>query len=255
MVRPAAAFASHRFAVAQDRVGMKVGIDGIVLAAAAGRELLGRRRGGGSTRLRARPWLALDVGCGCGIVALLLRQAACAAGQAARITALDIDAAAAAQARENVASSPWPADIDVLLTSLQQFAGSAPPAAGAGAGSAAAAAGHGPFDLIVSNPPYYPRPPPHVQRHSAANRASQLSSSSSSSELWPESRAHARFREYLPPLDLLSGAASLLSPHGSFWCVYPASEEKLLLDAAEAGAAACVRSEIRNLVPLDRSRN
>lgn len=223
-VRPAAIFASHRFAVRQDRVGMKVGIDGIVLGAVAGRAALPVLNAHGAS---SDVFRALDVGCGCGIVALLLRQAACRAGRQAHITALDIDAPAVDQARENVAESPWPADFDVRHSSLQEYVSlpSLPDQR---------------FDLVVSNPPYFPRPPRHVEMHSATNRANQLICSGGRTleapdeALWPQSRAHARFREYLPPLDLMRGAAALLAPHGSFWCVYPASEEKVLLRAAQA---------------------
>lgn len=230
-VRSAAVFASKRFSVHQDRVGMKVGIDGIVLAAAAARATLHASscagRGDQVVRL-------LDVGCGCGIIALLLRQAASFAGQRVHVTALDIDAPAAEQARENVARSPWPADIDVQHSSLQDFVTISD-------GTARS------FDLVVSNPPYFPRPPRHVELHSVANRATQLKCHDGSStcsyvrnmnatngSLWPQSRAHARFREYLPPHDLLRDTAALLAPHGQFWCVYPASEEVILLQAAQA---------------------
>eukprot|EP01043_Picozoa_sp_COSAG02_P001246 COSAG02_NODE_26_length_51927_cov_61.213881_11_plen_343_part_00 len=230
-VRAAAVFTSKQFAVHQDQVGMKVGIDGIVLAAAAARATLEQASscaGRGDQVMRL-----LDVGCGCGIIALLLRQAASFAGQQVHVTALDIDAPAAEQARENVARSPWPADIDVQHSSLQDFV--------AKSGRTAQS-----FDLVVSNPPYFPRPPRHVELHSVANRATQLKCHGSSTcandshmdaadgSLWPQSRAHARFREYLPPHDLLRGAATLLAPHGQFWCVYPASEEIILLHAAQA---------------------
>lgn len=227
MVRSAAVFASHRFAVRQDRVGLKVGIDGIVLAAAAARAAFPAPAPEWSSASAAGAdgddvVRVLDVGCGCGIIALLLRQAASFADQPAHVTALDIDAAAAEQARENVAQSPWPSDFEVRHSSLQDFVMSD----GARA-----------FEVVVSNPPYFPRPPPRVQLHSASNRANQLKShgrmEATGEELWPQTRAHARFREYLPPLDLLRGAAALLAPNGSFWCVYPASEEKLLLRAAQ----------------------
>lgn len=215
---------------------MKVGIDGIVLAAAAARAVL--QASDGAAQQRRDPSAAgdqvvriLDVGCGCGIIALLLRQAASFAGQRAHVTALDIDAPAAEQAQENVAKSPWPADFDVRHSSLQDFVLMSDGAARS-------------FDLVVSNPPYFPRPPRHVQLHSVANRATQLKCHAGISSgggdgttdgpLWPQSRAHARFREYLPPLDLLRGAAALLAPHGQFWCVYPASDEQILLQAAQA---------------------
>lgn len=153
----------------------------------------------------------LDVGCGSGIVALLLRQAACAAGRPVEIVAVDIDLAAAQQARENAAASPW-ADVDVQHASLEEYA------------SVSVA----PFELIVSNPPYFPRPPPHIQQRNVVEQArlreGKPEAATAAPTLWPQSRAHARFREYLPPDELLQGAARLLAPRGSFWCVYPVSE-------------------------------
>ena len=60
---------------------MKVGTDGVLLGA----------------------WVALDVGTGTGVIALMLAQRSPAAG----VTALDIDAACAEQARANDDRSPW----------------------------------------------------------------------------------------------------------------------------------------------------
>ena len=105
---------------------MKIGTDGVLLGAWVSCEGAGK---------------LLDIGTGSGLIALMAAQR-CAAGGGRRfnITAIDIDAAAAAQAAENFAASPWAERLSARHISLQDFT----------------AEGHdGEFDVIVSNPPYY----------------------------------------------------------------------------------------------------
>ena len=52
--------------------------------------------------------------------------------------------------------------------------------------------------------------------------------------LWPESRAHARFSDYLPAADMLAGAAAMLADRGAFLCTFPARLDTMLLEAAAA---------------------
>jgi tRNA1Val (adenine37-N6)-methyltransferase len=105
---------------------MKVGTDSVLLGAWA--TVTGRRR-------------ILDVGTGTGILSLMLAQRT--EGRVP-ITAIDIHEACCGEAAENSRESPWPMSIGVQNVSLQEFHGS------------------GPFDLIISNPPYFTdslRPP------------------------------------------------------------------------------------------------
>ena len=224
--RPAAAFSARRFTVRQERCGMKVGIDAIVLASHASHRLFPPAVEMPGPEPEAPPLRLLDVGCGCGIVALLLRQAAAGAHRRALVTAIDIDAPSAAEARRNVEASPWAADIRVHHTSLQAFT-----------------APEEPFDLIACNPPYFPRPSAAMEQRAAANRAAQLARQGVHSDgvmragdrgLWPESRAHARFSDYLPAADMLTGAAALLADRGAFLCSFPARLDTMLLEAAAA---------------------
>lgn len=112
-------FQFKQFYVAQDRCAMKVGTDGVLVGAWCDT--------GGARRV-------LDVGCGTGLIALMLAQR-CEAE--AEITGIEIDGDAAEQARENVANSPWPDRIAIAHTKMQDYHPTAP------------------LDLIVSNPPYF----------------------------------------------------------------------------------------------------
>ena len=112
-------FEFKQFAVSQSKCAMKVGTDAVLLGA----------------------WVEineaqniLDIGTGTGVIALMLAQKSNAS-----IIALDIDAMACEQSRENIMNSPWPNSVSVLNESLQQFA----------------AAQQVKFDLIVSNPPFF----------------------------------------------------------------------------------------------------
>lgn len=132
-------FRFKRFAVADDRCAMKVGTDGVLLGAWAEAE------GGGCV---------LDVGTGSGLVALMLAQRYAKAA----ITALEIDAEAAAQARENVLASPFAHQIKVVTADFLHYAADV----------------H--FDAIVSNPPFFEEDllPPDAARAHARHTAAGL---------------------------------------------------------------------------------
>lgn len=111
-------FEFKQFTVFHDRCAMKVGTDGVLLGAWA--DVQGARR-------------ILDVGTGSGLIAMQLAQRA----PAASVSAVEIDAAAAGQARENVARSPWGERIEVVCMDFGAYSPQEK------------------FDLIVSNPPYF----------------------------------------------------------------------------------------------------
>ena len=228
---------------------MKVGIDAIVLASRAAHRLFPPAAAEmPEPEHEAPPLRLLDVGCGCGIVALLLRQAAAVAHRRALVTAIDIDEPSAAEARHNVKASPWAADIRVHHTSLQAFT-----------------APEEPFDLIACNPPYFPRPSAAMEERAAANRAVQLARQggvhsggvmgAGDRGLWPESRAHARFSDYLPAADMLAGAAALLADRGAFLCTFPARLDTMLLETAAAaglGRTAALSLRMKAGRPISR---
>jgi len=109
-------FAFRQFAVRQDRCGMKVGTDGVLLGAWAA----------GGKRI-------LDIGTGTGLIALMMAQRF----PNAVVDGIDIDTDACQQAEENVRESPFAGRITILNQPLQHFSHSAK------------------YDCIVSNPPYY----------------------------------------------------------------------------------------------------
>ena len=113
-------FRFKQFVVQHDQCAMKVGTDSILLGSWL--------EPGNATQI-------LDIGTGSGLLAIMLAQKS---NSAARITAIDIDENAVTQSRLNSKACPWPEKIDVIHTALQTLPQSKK------------------FDLIVSNPPYFP---------------------------------------------------------------------------------------------------
>ncbi len=113
-------FRFKQFSVAQDQCPMKVGTDGVLLAAWA--DVAGAGR-------------VLDIGTGSGVMALILAQRA----ERAEVHGVEIDPNAARQAAENMAASPWPERLNTFATSIQDFAKES----------------RQQYDLIVSNPPFF----------------------------------------------------------------------------------------------------
>ncbi|XBS68826.1 methyltransferase [Acerihabitans sp. KWT182] len=114
-------FTFKHFFVAHDRCAMKVGTDGVLLGAWA--------------PVCPAPRRILDIGAGCGLIALMLAQRT---GAEVFIDALELDGEAAAQAAENCASSPWAARLRVIHDDVLTYAAAER------------------YALIVSNPPYFP---------------------------------------------------------------------------------------------------
>lgn len=112
-------FRFKQFSVAQDRCTHKVGTDGVLL--------------GAWVNIHSAIHI-LDVGCGTGVIALMLAQRS---AKNAHIDAVEISGADARQATENVQHSPWPDKITVHHTAIQQFHPRQS------------------YDLIVSNPPFF----------------------------------------------------------------------------------------------------
>lgn len=112
-------FSFKRFAVTDRRCGMKVGTDGVLLGSWA------------SVPKGLHHAAILDVGAGCGLIALMLAQRF----HEASITAVEIDPQAVEDAKANISQSPWADRIRLLNSDFRDAEGS--------------------YDLIVSNPPFF----------------------------------------------------------------------------------------------------
>lgn len=99
---------------------MKVGVDGVLIGCWTAVDNARR---------------ILDVGTGCGLVALIMAQRA----HESEILAIDIDSPSIEEASENVEASPWCGRIAVMNSSFLDLTQSDSVK----------------FDLIVSNPPYF----------------------------------------------------------------------------------------------------
>jgi len=119
-VKKEAIFQFKKFSIAQDQCAMKVGTDGILLAAWA--------RVGEASQI-------LDIGAGTGLIGLMLAQRQ----SAAQVIGVEIDELAADQAKDNGAQSPFAKQVKICTDSIQSFAKNTKHQ----------------FDLIVSNPPFF----------------------------------------------------------------------------------------------------
>lgn len=117
-------FTFKQFFVAHDRCEMKVGTDSILLGSWTDISNLGGK--------------ILDIGTGSGLLALMLAQRTT---DVVQIDAVELDQNAALQAAENFVLSPWADRMQVHACSLQAFAAQTSER----------------YDLIVTNPPYYPQ--------------------------------------------------------------------------------------------------
>lgn len=185
-------FKFKQFQVEHSRAAMKVGTDAVLLGAWCG--VQGVRR-------------ALDVGTGCGVIALMVAQRA----PEARVTAIDIDPEAVAEAADNFAASPWSDRLSARQCDFKQFAPGTEEK----------------YDLIVSNPPYFMN--------------GVLPSG--------DSRTMARHTTELTYRQLLDGAKLLLDSNGRLAIVAPADcESQVLEDCAWCGYSPL---RITEVAPVD----
>ena len=111
-------FKFKQFSIIQEKSAMKVGTDGVLL---------------GSWVSCKQANTILDIGCGTGLISLMLAQR----NLNSNIIGIEIDEIASHEAQLNVSNSDWQERIKIEHTSLQDFKPQTQ------------------FDLIVSNPPFF----------------------------------------------------------------------------------------------------
>ncbi|GAA4417311.1 tRNA1(Val) (adenine(37)-N6)-methyltransferase [Nibrella viscosa] len=183
-------FRFKQFTIRQDRTAMKVCTDACVLGAYADVGVGGR---------------ILDIGTGTGLLALMAAQR----NETALIDAVEIDEAAAQQARENVAASSFTERVWVVQSRVQAFA----PARV--------------YDRILTNPPFYTN---HLRSPDAAvNRALHT--------------------DDLPGTELIEAVVRLLKQDGQWWILLPPYEAgQLARQAATVGLKPFRRLHLRHHV-------
>lgn len=174
-------FHFKQFSLDQSGCGMRIGTDGVLLGAWASAAR------GSEASLRI-----LDVGCGTGLIALMLAQRY----PTAPVTALEIEPTAVERATQNVAQSPFSSRVEVVQADFSSWVSTADP-----------------YDLIVSNPPYY--------KHTQQARSEQ--------------RHWARAAQTLSPEVLLEKAAHLLTKEGILALITPYDQLNELRIIALAG--------------------
>jgi len=119
-------FKFKQFKIHQDKCAMKVTTDACLFGALV-------------AEVKLKKTTCLDIGTGTGLLSLMLAQK----NKTSKIDALEIDTAAATQARENILASPWADRITVFNEDALKF----PVGPQAAAGKQ--------YDCIISNPPFF----------------------------------------------------------------------------------------------------
>jgi tRNA1Val (adenine37-N6)-methyltransferase len=167
-------FCFKQFKIEDGKSTMKVGTDAVLLGAVA--EVKDTDR-------------ILEIGTGCGVISLMLAQRS-----NAQIDAVEIDEESVLQAKVNVLNSPWKDRINIIHSSLQDFARQT----------------ENKYSLIISNPPFFSR---------------SLKSPF-------EKRNISRHNDNLSFEELINGAAQLMHPGAGFWLILPVNESRHLINAA-----------------------
>lgn len=177
-------FRFKQFGVRQEREVMRVNMDGVLLGAWASAQ--------GAQR-------ALDVGTGTGVIALMLAQRG-----VELVDAVDISPEAVRQASGNAAHSPWAGCVRVHESPFQLWAERV----------------EEPYDLVVSNPPYFSQSlkSPNVVRNAM------------------------RHTDLLLQEELAEGVSLCLARAGVFSAIFPMAEGAMFVAKAAAFGLHCRRT-------------
>lgn len=178
-MKKSAPFRFKSFSVAHLKSALKVGVDGTLLGAWTNVGNHGN---------------VLDVGTGCGLIALMLAQRS----SGVSIYGIDIHLPSVEEARENFRNSPWSDRLNALQIDFLSFEEEE-------GGSLANLPSS--FDLIVSNPPFF---------DSGVKETS-------------DPRLAARHQSSLPLTRLISGASKLLNQGGSLAMILPSQFEEAII--------------------------
>lgn len=170
-------FHFKRFSVAHSRSSMKVGVDAVLLGA-----------WGNVDGCRG-----LDVGCGCGVIALMAAQR----NPEARIVAIDIDADSTGEATSNFRESLFADRLEARFCDIRDFSREE--------------GNRGQYDFILSNPPFF----------------------DSGKKVISTARERARHEDSLSPAKLLEYAFPMLASGGTLSMITRYEEGELLIDIAE----------------------
>ncbi|WP_124978739.1 tRNA1(Val) (adenine(37)-N6)-methyltransferase [Nonlabens xiamenensis] len=196
-------FKFKQFEVEQDRCAQKIGTDAVLLGAWMEAE---------------DPKTVLDVGTGTGVIALMAAQRF----PLAQIEAVELDEQAFEQATDNFENSPWNDRLFCFHASFQEFC----------------AEMEEPYDLIVSNPPFFD---------------SQMLNENHEPET---RRKQARFDDSLSFEDLIGGVKYLLADEGTFTCIIPKAREQQMIEIAlEHGMTVSRISDVKGRADVPSKRS
>ncbi len=175
-------FKFKQFTINQDNCAMKVCTDACLFGAIIANQ-------------NSQVTNCLDIGAGTGLLSLMFAQK----NSAAKIDAVELDAAAALQAVENIAASPWAANIQVYDKDILTFAPHPQDAV------------HKKYDCIFSNPPFF---------------EDDLKSAD-------ETKNNAKHDTSLSLVNLLQVVDNLLSPNGFFVVLLPYHRVEYFIEEAK----------------------
>jgi tRNA1Val (adenine37-N6)-methyltransferase len=173
-------FKFKEFSIIQEKSAMKVGTDGVLLGCWVSCEKANN---------------ILDIGCGTALITLMLAQR----NLNSNVTGIEIDKITSKEAQLNISNSDWEDRIEINHASVQQFTSQLK------------------FDLIVSNPPFFPQ-----------NKSQKI-------------RDIARHTNTLSFEDLLGNATKLLRKKGVFSLIIPKNSEEYFCKLAAVHKLYCNR--------------